>query len=95
MPKKKLTPKPKKEKTPLKSQFRQHTTTAIIAAFSFIMALSWRDLIAKIIQDNLTVQSIEKIPYLAELITAILVTIIAVLGIVIISKWAQETPKSP
>lgn len=74
----------------LHSQFKEHTSTAIIAAFSFVIALAWKDLTLKVINENLTPRILESYPYLSELITAVFVTIIAIVGITLVSKWAKK-----
>jgi len=74
----------------LKSQFRNHVATAIIAAFSFLIALSWRDFIIKIVEENTKTNFFTQYPYVAELYTAAIITIIAVLGIALVSKWAKK-----
>jgi hypothetical protein len=78
----------------LKSGLRKHTTTAIVAAFSFLIALVWKDLIVKLVQNNTKLALLDKYPYLPELITAITVTLIAILGITLISLWATK-PEAP
>jgi MFS superfamily sulfate permease-like transporter len=80
----------KKSTLYLKSEFRKHASTAIIAAFSFLIALVWKDLIVKLVQNNTKLTLLDKYPYLPELITAITVTLIAILGITLISLWATK-----
>lgn len=74
----------------LSSQVRHHTTTAIIAAFSFLIALAWKDFIVKIVTSLTPLITLEKYPYIADLYSAIIVTIIAVIGIIIITKWSKK-----
>ena len=74
----------------LHSQFRQHASTAMIAAFSFLIAIAWKDLIVSIVKDSTNIALLEKYPYLPNLVTAIIVTIIAVIGIALISRWAKK-----
>lgn len=77
------------------SEFKKHTSTAIMAGFGFIIALSWKDLITKLAENfHKTSELLEKYPYLADLYTAIIVTAISVIGIMFISKWAK-TPDKP
>jgi hypothetical protein len=72
------------------NKFKDHTGTAIIAAFSFLIALSWKDLIVKIVNDNLKKGILESHPYLSDLITAFVVTIFSVIAIIFVSKWAGK-----
>jgi len=71
-------------------QFRQHVSTAIIAAFSFLIALAWKDLIVHLVEFFLKKDVLENIPYLSDLITAAVVSVIAVLGILIVTRWAKR-----
>lgn len=87
---KKLLKKSKHSVVYLKSQFKQHVSTAIIAAFSFLIALAWKDVIIKIVQENIKPVTLEQYPYISELITGIIVTIIAVIGIAIVTNWAKK-----
>lgn len=73
------------------SQFRNHAATAIIAAFSFLIALSWKDFIVKLVQDKTKIAVLQNYPYIPELITATIVTIIAIIGIAVVSKWARKS----
>ena len=72
------------------SKFREHASTAIIAALSFLIALAWKDLITKIFQENIKISSLERYPYLAELYSAILITFLAILAIMVVSKWVKK-----
>ena len=74
----------------VQEKFKEHASTAIIAAFSFLIAISWKDFIVKLVKENLALTSLEKYPYLAELYSAVIVTILAIMGIAIVSNWAQK-----
>jgi len=87
---KKMAKELKKHSTFVASKFRDHATTAIIAALSFVIAIAWKDLIVKVIRENARISAIENHPYLAELYSAIIVTAVAVLGIIIVSTWAVK-----
>ena len=75
------------------SSFRGHASTAIIAALSFLIALSWKDFISKIIRENISISSLEKYSYLAELYAAIIITLIAIIAIMIVSRWVKKEEK--
>jgi len=87
---KKFFSKSKQTATFLHSKFKDHASTAIIAALSFLIALAWRDLIVKLVKESIKISAIEKYPYLLELYTALIITVIAIVGIVVVSKWAQK-----
>lgn len=72
------------------SEFKKQISTALIAAFGFIIALVWRDLISKLVQENIKLATLEQHPYLAALYTALIVTVIAIIAIALISRWAKK-----
>jgi|TARA_Y100000310_G_scaffold174669_3_gene174770 hypothetical protein len=74
----------------LHNQFRDHASTAIIAALGFIIALAWKDLIVKIVENFTRADMLEKYPYIQELYVAIVVTVVAITGIALIGKWAKK-----
>ena len=74
----------------LRSQFKQHVSTAIIAAFSFLIALAWKDLIVKLAEEFINPLTLEAYPYLSALISAIIVTMIAITGIFLVTRWAKK-----
>lgn len=65
-------------------EFRKTLTTAIVAAFGFLIALVWRDFITEYV-DKITGAS----PVQGKLVSAVIVTFIGVIAILII------TPKEP
>ncbi|MEK6886116.1 MAG: DUF5654 family protein [Nanoarchaeota archaeon] len=68
----------------LGQEFKKQTTTAIIAAFGLIIAFSWKDVITDFVS---------KINFLSAyglLATAIVVTLISIIGILLVSKWAKS-----
>ena len=75
------------------SKFRDHASTAMIAAFSFLIALAWKDFIVKLVRENTKISLLEKYPYIAELYTAVIITILAIMGIIFVSKWAKKEEK--
>ena len=77
------------------SEFKKQTSTAIIAAFGFIVALVWRDLIQKVIQEYTKTTLLETHPYISLLYTAIVITLISVIGIALVTRWAKKPEKPP
>jgi len=73
-----------------RQQFKQHVSTAIIAAFSFLIALSWKDLIVDFVKVGIAQVTLEQYPYLSTLITAIIVTIVAIIGIALVTRWVKD-----
>jgi len=73
-----------------KKEVRGQIATAITAAFAFTVALFWKDAITAGIDDLLASLGITGTGYIYKIISAIIVTIIAVLGIWYFSKWSQK-----
>lgn len=78
------TAKAKSEK--FRKSFRKHSVTAIVAAFGFLIALSWRDFISDSVNQLVSSLGVSEKLYLYKLLTAILVTILAIIAIMIVSK---------
>lgn len=72
------------------SQVKEHTITAIIAAFSFLVALVWKDFFVKIISDIMNTFITPSNTHLTNLYSAVIVTIIAVLGIITMVRWSRK-----
>jgi len=77
------------------SEFKSQVSTALIAAFGFLIALAWRDFISKIVQENTQTVFFAQYPYLEQLISALIVTLIGVIGIALITRWAKKPEKTP
>ena len=73
-----------------KHEFKKQSLTAITAAFAFLIALTWRapiqNSVDKIIENLGLASSAVYYEYLA----AIIITIIGVIALILISKWAVE-----
>jgi ATP/ADP translocase len=67
------------------TEFKKEMNTAVLAAFGFLIALVWKDVITNFI-NNLS----EKSPFHGALVSALLVTIVCVLGIMIFSKILKD-----
>ena len=77
----------------LKNETKKHVVTAIVDAFGFIIALVWRDTIKEFLEAVMIYLSINGPQSLITLYTAIITTIIAAVGIVLITKWSSEPAK--
>ncbi len=69
----------------LKNEFRNAISTALIAAFGFIIALEWREVIQEMIL-KVTVVS----PIQSKLISALIVTFISVIGIILVTSLIHK-----
>lgn len=76
-----------------KSKFREHASTAIIAAFGFVIAIVWKDLIVKIVDDLFKPEILQKYPYIGMLVSALIVTTVAIIGIALVTKYFKEEEK--
>lgn len=80
-----LTLKLKESGKRFKKEFNKSANTAIIAAFSFLIALAWKDVITE------AVEKIEELsPMKGTLVSALIVTFISVIGILITTKMLSE-----
>jgi len=69
-----------------RKEFKKQATTAILAALGFLIALSWRDFIVDTVNTLVTKLGVSDQLYLYKLFSALLITFLAILGIMIISK---------
>lgn len=72
----------------LTSKFRVQAAAAIITAFGLVIALAWKDVITDLVT--------KLNPFAGQnlLFSAVIVTIISIIGISLISRWANEPAKS-
>ena len=83
--------KVKQSSAALRHEFKKQASTAIIAAFGLIIATAWKDVITSSIQSLLGPKITTASPGLAALISAVILTIIATIGILAISQWYQKS----
>ena len=76
--------------TKVQHEIRKNIATAILAAFAFIIALVWRDAIQSGVNKLTEYLKISSTGYVYNIITALVVTIICVLGIMFFSKWGEK-----
>ena len=65
----------------LRNEFNKALNTALIAAFGFLIALVWRD----VIKEWISVIA-EKSPVQGQLISALIVTVVCVIGIIVVAR---------
>lgn len=78
--------KTQKKLKQIRKEFKERLILLVTTAFGFVAALSWNDAIKALIQEY--VPSGGSWPYL--LLSAIIVTIIAVIAIVLINKYTKK-----
>jgi hypothetical protein len=74
----------------IKSEFRTQTTAAVIAAFGFVIALSWQTVIKEIADKLPRPAFLQNYPFIPEVYSALLITLVCVIGILIISRWGKK-----
>ena len=79
----------KKHSSDFGEEFKKHSLVAITAAFGFLIALAWKEPIIELVGLIVAKIGIMEGIY-SGLISAVVVTIVAVLGLMIISKWSVE-----
>jgi len=76
--------------TLLKNETKKHVGTAIAAAFAFLIALAWRDAISEIINLLIASLNLTSQAYVFQIISALLITVISVIGILVTAKITTE-----
>lgn len=74
----------------LGNETRKHTVTAIVAAFGFLIALVWRDTIQGLVSHLISELSFQGPPLLLTFYATLITTIIAVIGIILVTKWGAK-----
>ena len=72
----------------VRKEVRKHIITAITAGFGFLIALSWKDAITTWV--NSIVYYFKVSGNLSQLIAALIVTVVSVIGIVVASKFEEK-----
>jgi len=74
----------------IRKETAKHITTAITAAFAFVIAFAWKDAIRKAIDSTVIKLGIPETVYFYEFLIAIIITIVCVVGIMIVSKYGAK-----
>ncbi|MCD6403079.1 MAG: hypothetical protein J7K98_01980 [Candidatus Aenigmarchaeota archaeon] len=77
-----------------RKEFKKNLATFISGAFGFVAALVWRDTIRQLIDRIVKTEFIQSLipmgeEWILQFVTAIIVTIIAVLGIFVVTKFLR------
>jgi len=72
------------------SEFRGNIAKAILAAFGFLIALVWRDVIRDGVEKLIEILKLNGDGYTFQIITALVTTIICVVGIIYFSRWSEK-----
>ena len=82
--------KVKEKSIEFKHEVRKNTATALLAAFGFVIALVWRDAIKAGVDEILNAIGITGTGYIYLIITALIVTVVCVAGILFFSRWSEK-----
>ncbi|MGB9707903.1 MAG: DUF5654 family protein [Candidatus Pacearchaeota archaeon] len=85
-----LAEKAKEKAKDFAARVRDKIAVAIGAAFGLVIALAWNSAIQEGVNNLMTYLGIVGTTYIYKLIAAVVVTIIAVMGIIIVSRWAEK-----
>lgn len=77
----------------VKIEAKKKASIAISAAFAFVIALFWRDAVQEAIDKVLETLGLTGSAYIYKIITAVVVTILCVIGIIFISRWGETEKK--
>lgn len=80
----------KKHGSDFQKEFKKHVIIAITAALGFLIALSWKDPVLKLSGAVIGSLGVVEGGLSFEFLSASIVTVIAVLALIIISKWTVE-----
>ena len=73
-----------------KKEVKNKITTAVLAAFEFIIGLVWRDVIREGVDYVIRKLGIEGSGYGYVVLSAFIVTIVCVIGIMLFSRWSEK-----
>jgi uncharacterized membrane protein YdbT with pleckstrin-like domain len=76
-----------------KREFKDQIVIAITAAFAFLIALSWRNPIQKSVDSMIESLGLKGSAIYLEYLSALVITLIAVLVLMWISKWKSKEDK--
>jgi len=91
---KKIFEKTRSSAQSFKQEFKNQSSTAITAAFAFLIALSWREPITQLVQSFVQRFNLQENLVFYQFISAIIITLLGVLFLMLISKWnSKPEPK--
>lgn len=74
----------------LGNETRKQVIIAVVAAFGFLIALVWRDTIQGFVEHLVLDLSFNGPPLLLTFYSALITTLIAVVGIILVTKWVKK-----
>lgn len=82
-----------KKATSFTDEFKKQLATAVTTALGLVAALTWKDTITMFLSSFDTRFLPAEYPIFAQTYTAIIVTFIATIGILSVSKWSKPKEK--
>ena len=74
----------------VKQEIRKNIAKSVLAAFGFMIALVWRDVVKDGVGRLITYSDLNGDGYIFTLITAVVTTLICVIGIIYFSRWSEH-----
>ena len=74
----------------IRNEYRKQVATAIITALGLVIALAWKDVVTALMPSIAAPALLEKYPAIASLYSALIITVIAVVGIIFMSRLGKS-----
>ena len=74
----------------VQQEIRKNISTAILAAFGFMIALVWRDVIQQGVNILIEITNLKGVGFIYTFVTALITTVICVVGIIYFSRWGEK-----
>ncbi len=74
----------------VKREVRKNVAKSVLAAFGFMIALVWRDVVKEGVNKLIEIFSITGDGYVFTMLTAFVTTIVCVIGIIYFSRWSEQ-----
>ncbi len=74
----------------VKRDVRKNIATAVLAAFGFMIALVWRDVVKEGVEKLIEYSKLNGDGYVFTILTALVTTLICVVGIIYFSRWSEK-----
>lgn len=81
------------EKTISKKEVKSTIATALAAAFGFVIALMWKDVVTgglRVADVDMTLEEVELVDWLLFMVLAVVLTVVMVILIVVVGRWGNK-----
>jgi len=75
----------------IRNEYRRQVATAIITALGLVIALAWKDVVTALMPSITAPSLLAKYPAIASLYSALIITVIAVVGIIFMSRLGKSS----